>query len=164
MLAWDGMSAETLWVVISHNQTSIGAWEWILRRGTLTAHVLDLPRGGGVRALFTDAAEAGKGDVCALFRDLRAEAHAARCYALACDKIADFAESGHLLDARPVHVGGGSLEINGADALVALRFYFEEAFFAVDLERDKFRGLEPEAAGSMWDAASFVVCCEKNDR
>ena len=126
--ALENRNMDTLksWGVMSRNRTSVGAREWILRRATTTAHVFDLPRGGGVLALFTDAAKLG---------DLRAEAHAARCYALTCDKIADLAESGHMLDARPVRVGGCHLEIKGADALVALRFYFEEAFSAVDLAR-----------------------------
>ena len=124
------MSTETQnsWIVISRNQTSVGARKWILRRATTTARVFDLPHGGGVLASFADHSTQEE-------RDLRAEAHAARCYAQACDKIADLAKSGHMLDARPVRVGGGHLEIKGADALVALRFYFEEAFLAVDLVR-----------------------------
>jgi len=116
------------WIVISRNWTSVGAREWILRRATTTAHVFDLPHGGGVLVSFTDVSKRGE-------YDLRAEAHAARCYAQACDKIVDLAESGHMLDARPVRVGGGHLEIKGADALVVLRFYFEEAFSAIDLVR-----------------------------
>jgi len=122
------MDTLTSWTMTSRNQTSIGAREWILRQAMMTAHVFDLPHGGGVLAVFTDDTKRGQ-------PDLRSEAHAARCYAQACDKIADLAESGHMLDARPVRVGGGHLEIKGADALVALRFYFEEAFSAVDLAR-----------------------------
>ena len=95
---------------------------------------------GGVLVVFTDAAA-----VEVRLQGLRAEAHAARCYALACDKIVDLAEFGHLLDARPVRVGGGHLEIKGSDALVSLRFYFENAFSAVDLAKGK-------------------PCCEENDR
>jgi hypothetical protein len=112
---------EKSWTVISRNQTSIGAQEWILRRMTTTAHVFALP-GGGIRARFTGASETGEQT---RILDLRAEAHAGRCYALVCDKIVDFFESGHDLDAKPVRVSGGSLEIMGADALVALGFYFE---------------------------------------
>ncbi len=120
------METQKLWVLISRNQTSVGAEEWVFRRETTTAHVFDLPHGGGVMALFTDAAKAGE-------RDLRAEAHAARCYASTCDKIADLAESGHFLDARPVRVSGGHLEIKGSDAFAAMRFYFEDAFSTVAL-------------------------------
>jgi hypothetical protein len=115
--------SEKSWIVISRNQTSIGAQEWILRHVTTTAHVFALP-GGGVRALFTGASETGEQT---RLLDLRAEAHAGRCYALACDKIVDLFESGHVFDAQPVHVRGGSLEITGADALAALGFYFEGA-------------------------------------
>lgn len=86
--------------------------------------IFDLPRGHGVRATFMDMVEAGKVDVGPLSRDLRADAHAARCYAQACDKIADLAELGQGLDARPVRVGGGLLEMEGADALAVLSFYF----------------------------------------
>ena len=134
------METQKPWVVIGRNQTSVGAREWILRWETTTAHVFDLPHGGGVLVVFTDAAA-----VEVRLQGLRAEAHAARCYALACDKIVDLAEFGHLLDARPVRVGGGHLEIKGSDALVSLRFYFENAFSAVDLAKGK-------------------PCCEENDR
>jgi hypothetical protein len=121
--------SENSWVVISRNQTSIGAQEWILRRGTTTARVFALP-GGGVRGLFTGASEMGEHT---RLLDLRAEAHAGRCYALVCDKIVDLFDSGHDLDAQPVRVSGGALEITGADALAALGFYFEGAFAAVVL-------------------------------
>lgn len=123
------METQKSWVLVSRNQTSIGSQEWIFRQETTTVHVFNLPHGGGVVAMFTDAVKVSG-------RDLRAEAHAARCYAQACDKIADLAESGHMLDARPVRVGGGYLEIKGSGALVALRFYFGEALVVVDVARE----------------------------
>ena len=106
------------WVMIDSGCTSIGARWWILRRDLMTAHVRELPGNEGVRIMFSVI------DNALL---LRAAAHAARCYAMACDKIADFAAASstvHQLVARPVCVSGPSLEVDGPGALAAVAPYF----------------------------------------